>query len=126
MTNLLNAASGDTQARTADLRELNRLSGLGATFPTLSWEGKMRSVLTISQANDRKTALLAKLASTAATFLCEVEPDKVRRCQGPRCRHYILARTSKHLWCSPTGCGNRARVARHYERERQDSTESQT
>ena len=45
-------------------------------------------------------------------------PHQLRRCQGPGCVHYVIARTNRQLWCSPTGCGNRVRVARHYWKER--------
>jgi predicted RNA-binding Zn ribbon-like protein len=41
---------------------------------------------------------------------------RLRHCQGLGCRHYLIARRTGQLWCSPTGCGNRARVARHYRR----------
>ena len=53
-----------------------------------------------------------------------VGPDlsKLRRCKGPGCAHFILARTRTQIWCSSSGCGNRARVSRHYWRERAASS----
>ncbi len=42
------------------------------------------------------------------------EVGKLRACRAPECAHLLIARTGSQIWCSPTGCGNRARVARHY------------
>ncbi|MHB1867145.1 MAG: CGNR zinc finger domain-containing protein [Thermoplasmata archaeon] len=42
----------------------------------------------------------------------------IDRCAAEGCRHFLLRRRSNQRWCSPEGCGNRARVARHYRKRR--------
>ena len=44
------------------------------------------------------------------------ERRRLKSCLGQGCAHFLLARTRQQVWCSPTGCGNRARAARHYRR----------
>ncbi|EQD65984.1 protein containing DUF1470 [mine drainage metagenome] len=40
----------------------------------------------------------------------------IDRCAAEGCRHFLVRRRANQRWCSPEGCGNRARVARHYLR----------
>jgi predicted RNA-binding Zn ribbon-like protein len=42
---------------------------------------------------------------------------RLRRCDGPNCNRYFLRDRAHRNWCS-LGCGNRARVARHYQHSR--------
>jgi predicted RNA-binding Zn ribbon-like protein len=42
----------------------------------------------------------------------------VRRCDAPTCVILFLARHPNRRWCTPTICGNRARVARYYQRHK--------
>ena len=59
---------------------------------------------------------LTSLAREAARLLGS-DPSVVRACYGPDCVLYFVQRHTRREWCSP-GCGNRARVARHYRRAR--------
>ena len=43
---------------------------------------------------------------------------RLRRCANPECSMLFLAENSRRQWCTPNICGNRARVARHYQRHR--------
>ena len=58
------------------------------------------------------------LAALAIEALTGAQAGRLRSCHSPGCAHYLMARTRTQIWCSPTGCGNRARVARHYQRTR--------
>jgi predicted RNA-binding Zn ribbon-like protein len=40
----------------------------------------------------------------------------LRRCANPSCSMLFLAENKRRKWCTGNICGNRARVARHYER----------
>ena len=44
-------------------------------------------------------------------------PPQLRACLGPGCVLYFVQQHPRREWCS-AGCGNRARVARHYHRHR--------
>lgn len=57
---------------------------------------------------------LAELALEGADLLAG---QGLRACGGPGCVLYFLRSHSRREWCSAE-CGNRARVARHYQRKR--------
>jgi predicted RNA-binding Zn ribbon-like protein len=59
----------------------------------------------------------AELALAAARLLGGDEAGLLRACHGPGCVLYFRKDHPRRGWCS-AGCGNRARVARHYERHR--------
>jgi predicted RNA-binding Zn ribbon-like protein len=71
---------------------------------------------------DEPAHLLVAIAESAARLLSEGEPALLRKCQNPRCILYFYDTTKNHRrrWCSMAGCGNRAKVAAYYQRNRQD------
>lgn len=59
-----------------------------------------------------------------ATELIELMADPtrlstLRRCANPNCSMLFLAEHKRRQWCVGSACGNRARVARHYQRTKQ-------
>jgi predicted RNA-binding Zn ribbon-like protein len=40
----------------------------------------------------------------------------LRRCANPTCSMLFVAPNARRIWCTANICGNRTRVARHYER----------
>lgn len=67
---------------------------------------------------DGLARLLAQLAEAAAALLTDPAVGKIRGCEGPRCRMVFLPAHPRRRWCSPELCGNRVRVARHYQRHK--------
>lgn len=67
--------------------------------------------------------LLVPIAESAAALLSDGDLTLVRKCQNPRCILYFYDTTKNHArrWCSMTACGNRAKVAAHYRRTRDDA-----
>ncbi|GIG63971.1 CGNR zinc finger domain-containing protein [Phytomonospora endophytica] len=59
----------------------------------------------------------AFLAHEAIAFLDGPKRALLRACTAPRCVRYFLKTHNRQQWCK-TSCGNRARVARHYEKQR--------
>jgi predicted RNA-binding Zn ribbon-like protein len=61
-----------------------------------------------------------RLPWLAAQNLLELDRDRIRACAGHDCvlHFYDTSRAGKRMWCSMTGCGNRAKARRHYERSR--------
>ena len=55
-----------------------------------------------------------------AGLLTSAELDRVGQCADDRCGWLFLdtSRNRSRRWCSMEGCGNRAKVRRHYERKR--------
>jgi predicted RNA-binding Zn ribbon-like protein len=64
-------------------------------------------------------AALAAVATEAITLLTQPDQRKMlRRCANPNCSMLFLAQTTRRQWCTQNICGNRTRVARHYQRTR--------
>ncbi|MFI0452490.1 CGNR zinc finger domain-containing protein [Actinomadura sp. 6N118] len=62
-------------------------------------------------------AVLAAIARSAIEILGGPQRADLRACGGPGCVLFFVKQHPRREWCSP-GCGNRARVSRHYERHR--------
>jgi predicted RNA-binding Zn ribbon-like protein len=70
-------------------------------------------------------AALAAIARETIELLSS--PDRLgrlRRCANPTCSMLFLAETTRRQWCTANVCGNRMRVARHYQRTRAARTET--
>lgn len=66
-------------------------------------------------------AALAAIAAEAIGLLADNERlGLLRRCATPTCSMLFLAENKRRNWCTSNICGNRARVARHYERTHTD------
>jgi predicted RNA-binding Zn ribbon-like protein len=59
----------------------------------------------------------SELALETARLLTGEPGGLLRACHGPGCVLYFVKDHPRREWCS-AGCGNRARVARHYEKHR--------
>ena len=63
--------------------------------------------------------------TAAADFLdLRERPDRIRGCANPPCVLYFFdtSKNGTRRWCSMSGCGNRAKAARHHARERAGRT----
>ena len=67
------------------------------------------------EAADARLRLTAGLARAAIEFLASPARERLRACPAPRCVRYFVKDHPRQEWCKPS-CGNRARVARHYQR----------
>src|SRR5690625_1818554 len=61
--------------------------------------------------------LLAFLAASTIAVVTGPDRERLRACPAPRCVRYFLQDHPRQTWCK-SSCGNRARVARHYQRHR--------
>nr|WP_239062906.1 ABATE domain-containing protein [Streptomyces sp. SID13031] len=65
-------------------------------------------------------AALASMARETIELMTDAERlATLRRCANPNCSMLFLAEHRRRQWCIGSRCGNRARVARHYEKTRQ-------
>ncbi len=64
--------------------------------------------------------LLAAIARSAAELIAEGPSAPIHRCASPQCALFFYdgSRTGKRRWCSMATCGNRAKVAAHFQRLR--------
>ncbi len=63
---------------------------------------------------------MAVEAVLAWSALQETMPGRLRPCDNPECRRFLLDRskTNNARWCSMAVCGNRMKARRHYQRTR--------
>lgn len=68
---------------------------------------------------------LAAIAREAIDLLADPERSgRLRRCANPACSMLFLAETTRRQWCASNVCGNRMRVARHYQRTHAKAAQS--
>lgn len=97
---------------------LRRVNALAREYPRPSGAVYRAGRFSPAPAATDRIDLGAIFARAAIALLTGPSAERVIACQAPGCAHFLLARTRTQRWCSPSGCGNRARVARHYERWR--------
>ena len=102
----------------ATVRRLNDLAAVAPFTPRLHWRaGEPPKARHSSSGAGRLDTLLALLAQSAIDVLGGSGAGRLRRCQAPGCISYYLKDHPRRAWCSPR-CGNRVRVARHYQLRR--------
>ncbi|MEV7346183.1 CGNR zinc finger domain-containing protein [Streptomyces sp. NPDC093544] len=98
---------------------VNNAAALDPVTPQLSGSdspfASLRSVRT-----DARARLLAGYIRSAIAFLSGPDHDKLTACTAPRCVRYFVKVHGRQEFCQPS-CGNRARAARFYHRQRADS-----
>ncbi len=99
------------------VREINTASAGGPTYPELDDSGAEPQVRTRSAAYASSASSLAAVARSAVDLAGGPARDLLRVCEAPGCPRLFVATNARRRWCSES-CGNRARVARHYERHR--------
>lgn len=114
---LLRAAAGSARPDPATLASFNRALQRPVVPAPLRWSEDGWNQESVP-ARVRTGDLVELVARSTARVLVGPDRQRVRSCQGPGCVHFLFARSSRQLWCSPSGCGNRVRVQRHYRRAR--------
>ncbi len=100
------------------LRLLNAAAAREPVAPQLRWPAEEQPTAgLLSAEDDPGVRLVAALARDAVDFLSGPQREHLRACRAPRCVRYFVKSHGSQAWCKPS-CGNRARVARHYERTR--------
>jgi predicted RNA-binding Zn ribbon-like protein len=66
---------------------------------------------------------LARLAESLAREVSQGHPERLRVCANEECRWIFndTSRTGKRRWCDMSTCGNRAKVARHRARKKEEA-----
>ncbi|CAM5684171.1 hypothetical protein SAVIM338S_07428 [Streptomyces avidinii] len=95
------------------LDAFNRLLDAGRPRRLLTAAGPVERLETADPAG-----LLGYLVAADYLRLLAGAPDRVRACANPSCglRFHDVSRNGTRRWCTSTGCGNRAKAARHYAR----------
>ncbi|WP_367048299.1 CGNR zinc finger domain-containing protein [Streptomyces sp. Je 1-332] len=100
------------------IAHINAVAAGEPVVPQLDWpsEGSPTALLQSPESNLR-TRLMATLSRDAIDFLSGPQREHLRACAAPRCVRYFVKSHGRQEWCKPS-CGNRARAARHYRRQR--------
>lgn len=106
------AASAIPDRPTA-LAVLNETCALATASPALVWPQAAPPHAVARTAHPPVLLAVARLAARAVDLLAR--PSALGACEAPGCVLYFLRDHPRRQWCS-AGCGNRARVARHYRR----------
>lgn len=102
---------------TAALETVNSLASGAPSWPVLSWSaGGMPEMGRASEAAPGLVLVADIARSTIALLAGDNGPD-LRACRAPGCVLYFVKHHPRREWCSEA-CGNRARQARHYQRNR--------
>jgi predicted RNA-binding Zn ribbon-like protein len=115
---LFRAAMHDEPPDAEALALVNATTAAAPSYVALDWPDESPPrILTQYEAHTSPVALhLATIARSGIEILASEQRHLVRRCEGGSCVLLFLATNPRRHWCSPASCGNRARVARHYQR----------
>jgi predicted RNA-binding Zn ribbon-like protein len=113
------AANPSAEVTAADLRQaidaLNHTCAAAPSWSTLDWPPAASPRRQLVSAHDPARAVLSHIAELGARLFGSELRTELRPCYAPGCVLYFLRDHPRRQWCS-AGCGNRARVARHYAR----------
>ncbi|HEY1484870.1 MAG TPA: CGNR zinc finger domain-containing protein [Micromonosporaceae bacterium] len=94
---------------------LNDAAALAPSWSELMWPASGEAYRIRRFHHDEAEAALATLAEAAVALFAGPDRALLRACHAPGCVLYFRRDHPRREWCS-AGCGNRARVARHYQR----------
>lgn len=101
----------------AALRGLTEAERAAPAVRELDWDGAAVTA-TPKRTGRLGVRLAARLAEAAADLLTDPAIGTLRKCEADDCVAVFLPAHPRRRWCSPTRCGNRARVARYYRRHK--------
>jgi predicted RNA-binding Zn ribbon-like protein len=90
------------------------LNALAKTWPELVWPAGGQPARAY-RADGSAGLAVQLIAHRGVELFTGPERDRLRPCLAPNCLLFFVREHARREWCSP-GCGNRARVARHYQR----------
>jgi predicted RNA-binding Zn ribbon-like protein len=107
--------------RATSIEDVNALAASVPTSPRLSYpDTGDPDADTRWHTEQGGNPALAAIAREAIELLATPDRrDRLRRCANPTCSMLFLAETTRRQWCASNICGNRMRVARHYQRTHQ-------
>lgn len=108
----------------SELEPLNRLLGRDERYGTLvAGEGGGFEFRELRRWKS-PGSLLMPIAEALAKLVCDEDFTYVKTCEGPRCTLLFADHTRGHArrWCSMAVCGNRAKVAAHRKRLRDNES----
>ncbi|TDB79089.1 ABATE domain-containing protein [Micromonospora sp. KC721] len=100
-----------------DLNALNHIQRVAPAVTELGWDGETITA-TRRRIGTPGDQLAAWLAEASVELLADPAVIRVRECEADDCVMLFLPAHPRRRWCSASRCGNRVRVARHYQRHK--------
>lgn len=94
---------------------INAAAAATPRWSSLRWTGEGPPTRVAHASDHDGLAITSTIAEQAIDQFAGEENGRLRACLAPGCVLYFIKSHPRREWCSP-GCGNRARVARHYAR----------
>ncbi|MFB6677600.1 CGNR zinc finger domain-containing protein [Streptomyces sp. NPDC056390] len=116
----LRAVTDENAPPASALRALTEAQRLAPAVRELAWDGAAVTA-TPRRTGPLGVRLAAHLAESAADLLTDRGIGKVRQCEAEDCVLLFLPAHPRRRWCSAARCGNRARVARYYQRHKSNT-----
>lgn len=102
-----------------DLAAINKVL-LGAPCTLELADGPEGITVNRRHVGSTSQALAAWLAEGLVELLTDPAVARIRQCEAEDCVQVFLPSNPRRRWCSPSRCGNRMRVARHYHRHKSE------
>ncbi|MGP3977992.1 CGNR zinc finger domain-containing protein [Streptomyces sp. 8N114] len=116
-TAAINQARQGKRPPEAALRALNEAQSAAPAINHVAWDGTAVTV-TRHRTGSLGARTAALLAEAAADLLADPAVGTIRECEADDCVMLFLPAHPRRRWCSAARCGNRARVARYYQRHK--------
>jgi predicted RNA-binding Zn ribbon-like protein len=94
---------------------IDTLNALARAWPELVWPTGEKPARAFRTGGTPVELAVSLIAHQAVELFSSSRRDQLRPCLAPDCPLYFLKEHPRREWCSAP-CGNRARVARHYQR----------
>jgi predicted RNA-binding Zn ribbon-like protein len=104
-----------TSAIPARQDAIDTLNALARAWPELVWPPGGQPARAFRMTGTPVELAVSLIAHQAVDLFASALRDQLRPCLAPGCLLYFLKNHPRREWCSAV-CGNRARVARHYQR----------
>lgn len=115
------AAVSATPDRRDAVLTLDDACAAAPTWSSLRWVDGQEPYRELHTDAPPEQVIVAELAEQAVELFSGEPARRLRACLAPGCVLYFVKQHPRREWCS-AGCGNRARVARHYQRHRTQTT----
>jgi predicted RNA-binding Zn ribbon-like protein len=102
----------------AALRALTDAQRAAPAVRELAWDGSAVTAV-VRRSGPMGVRLAARLAEAATDLFTDPAIGRLKRCEADDCVMLFLPAHPRRRWCSASRCGNRARVARYYQRHKQ-------
>jgi putative stress-induced transcription regulator/CGNR zinc finger protein len=109
------AASSPVGDLASAVGEVNRAAAVAPRWSALDWPHGQAPTRVAQAAKPTSQALISEIADNAIDLFASAQRTQLKACLAPGCVLYFVKNHPRREWCS-AGCGNRARVARHYRR----------